>query len=195
MSAAEIANALAGRRSGAGWVAQCPGHNDRKPSLSIRDSNGKTLVHCWAGCAQTDVLDALRARGLWPEQPQPERAPMSPADRRAWAARRRRAERMAGDAEAWRAAVVDELEIVKRHAFDAGRWLELAAVAPELEHWKQLRGAALAEAFVKVRTERPDETAALIAGRRRDEQAARNVCGWVLRKIGANYDAKSSKAA
>jgi putative DNA primase/helicase len=68
MTAAELADALGGRRVGGGWMACCPAHNDRTPSLSIRESNdGKVLVRCRAGCGQRDVIAALRARGLWAE--------------------------------------------------------------------------------------------------------------------------------
>ena len=28
------------------------------------------LVHCQAGCEQANVIDALRARGIWPEREQ-----------------------------------------------------------------------------------------------------------------------------
>jgi hypothetical protein len=63
-----VACALGGRKSGAGWIARCPAHDDRRPSLSIRDGDdGKLLVHCHAGCGQEDVIAALRARGLWRE--------------------------------------------------------------------------------------------------------------------------------
>ncbi len=46
-------------------MARCPAHDDRNPSLAIRDHDGRVLVHCHAGCAQADVVNALRARGLW----------------------------------------------------------------------------------------------------------------------------------
>ena len=32
-----IATALGGRKAGGAWMARCPAHDDRKPSLSIRD--------------------------------------------------------------------------------------------------------------------------------------------------------------
>jgi len=41
------------------WVAQCPAHPDRNPSLSVRSTDGRVLVHCFAGCETQDVLDAL----------------------------------------------------------------------------------------------------------------------------------------
>jgi putative DNA primase/helicase len=66
MNAEIIAKALRGCRAGAGWVARCPAHDDRKPSLSIRDSvRGIVLVRCHAGCEQARVIEALRSRGLW----------------------------------------------------------------------------------------------------------------------------------
>ena len=65
--AAELAKALGGRRYGARqWQARCPAHDDHDPSLSITESReGVTLVHCFAGCEQGAVIDALKARGLW----------------------------------------------------------------------------------------------------------------------------------
>ena len=67
MATAEIiATALGGRKAGGGWMAPCPGHDDRIPSLAIRDTNdGTVLVRCHAGCAQEQVISILRSRGLW----------------------------------------------------------------------------------------------------------------------------------
>jgi DNA primase len=65
MSAEFLAHALKARRSGSAWMAPCPAHEDRNPSLSIREFDGKVLLHCHAGCAQRDVIEALKARGLW----------------------------------------------------------------------------------------------------------------------------------
>jgi putative DNA primase/helicase len=66
MTAEAIAKALGGRRSGRGWSACCPAHDDRTPSLSLSDTAyGKVLVHCHAGCKQEDVIAHLKAVGLW----------------------------------------------------------------------------------------------------------------------------------
>jgi putative DNA primase/helicase len=73
MNAARIAHALrGGRKSGANWVACCPAHRDRSPSLSLRDSvEGQLLVHCHAGCSQAAVIVGLKERGLWPASAEP----------------------------------------------------------------------------------------------------------------------------
>jgi putative DNA primase/helicase len=51
-------------------MACCPAHDDSNPSLALRDHEGKVLVRCHGGCAQRDVIEALRARGLWETEPQ-----------------------------------------------------------------------------------------------------------------------------
>jgi putative DNA primase/helicase len=66
MNAEAIARALGGRKTGSAWMARCPTHEDRDPSLSIDDAkSGKVLVRCHAGCDQCDVISALRRRGIW----------------------------------------------------------------------------------------------------------------------------------
>lgn len=47
------------RRSGEGYVAQCCSHEDKNPSLSIREVNGKVLLYCHAGCSYEAILAAL----------------------------------------------------------------------------------------------------------------------------------------
>jgi len=47
------------RKSGRGWIVQCPAHDDRKNSLSLTESNGKLLVKCQAGCATESVINAV----------------------------------------------------------------------------------------------------------------------------------------
>jgi hypothetical protein len=46
----------------------CPAHHDTHPSLDITERNGTTLLICRAGCSQDSVINALRAKGLWPER-------------------------------------------------------------------------------------------------------------------------------
>lgn len=52
------------------WTARCPAHEDRSPSLSITvKADGKTLIHCHAGCDTDDVLSAIGMtwKDLYPE--------------------------------------------------------------------------------------------------------------------------------
>ena len=66
MSAESIATALGGRKAGRGWSARCPAHDDRNPSLSLRDSaNGGVWVRCFTGCPRDEVVASLKAMGLW----------------------------------------------------------------------------------------------------------------------------------
>jgi putative DNA primase/helicase len=66
-AAADLAAVLNARPSGRGWVARCPAHVDRTPSLSIREADdGRLLLHCFAGCAWGVLRDTLAARSLWP---------------------------------------------------------------------------------------------------------------------------------
>jgi hypothetical protein len=42
------------------WTACCPAHNDRGPSLAIRElEDGRVLLHCFAGCETLHVVQAL----------------------------------------------------------------------------------------------------------------------------------------
>lgn len=52
------------------YIARCPAHDDQRPSLSVRDlDDGRILIHCFAGCETSDVLDAvgLKFSDLFPE--------------------------------------------------------------------------------------------------------------------------------
>ena len=48
------------KRNGQGWIARCPAHNDRRPSLSISvGDDGRALVHCHAGCSHQAIVEAI----------------------------------------------------------------------------------------------------------------------------------------
>lgn len=78
MSAADIARALRGHRSGEAWLCHCPGpshqNGDRHPSLLLKDGDTALLVTCFAGCERRDVLDALRRRGILDDAPARDRS-------------------------------------------------------------------------------------------------------------------------
>ena len=72
MTTKEILSLLDGvKRDGNGWTALCPGHEDRTPSLSVTEKrDGRTLLNCFAGCAQEAVVTALgiTMADLFPEK-------------------------------------------------------------------------------------------------------------------------------
>jgi DNA primase len=42
------------------WLACCPAHAEKTPSLAITElSDGTVLLHCFSGCNEEQVLDAL----------------------------------------------------------------------------------------------------------------------------------------
>jgi hypothetical protein len=42
------------------WVALCPAHDDKTPSLSIRQlEDSRILINCWSGCGAIDVLESI----------------------------------------------------------------------------------------------------------------------------------------
>jgi hypothetical protein len=76
MSTSQLLDRLEGVKStGAGrWIARCPAHEDRSPSLSIREADdGMTLVRCWAGCEFAEIVGAagLQPADLFPPKPLP----------------------------------------------------------------------------------------------------------------------------
>jgi hypothetical protein len=77
MNASLLAEMLRARRAGSGrWMAKCPAHDDSSASLSIREGReGRVLMHCFAGCALTTILETvgLRMADLFAgPQPSPE---------------------------------------------------------------------------------------------------------------------------
>lgn len=62
------------RQSGDGWVAHCPAHDDRNPSLSVGiGREGQVLLKCHAGCPPKSVVAALglEMADLWRESLHP----------------------------------------------------------------------------------------------------------------------------
>ena len=43
-----------------GWMARCPAHEDKDPSLSISlGEDGRLLVHCFAGCSNEQIVQVM----------------------------------------------------------------------------------------------------------------------------------------
>jgi hypothetical protein len=64
------------KKAGPGkWVACCPAHEDRSPSLAIKEVDGTILLHCFAGCETDDICGSLgvEVRDLFP-----------PSEKREW---------------------------------------------------------------------------------------------------------------
>ena len=50
------------RKCGTGYIACCPAHDDKHPSLSIKKVDGKILMYCHAGCEIDKICTALDIR-------------------------------------------------------------------------------------------------------------------------------------
>lgn len=49
------------RKPGGGFMAQCPAHDDRSPSLSVDvGDDGRVLLKCFAGCTSESILESLQ---------------------------------------------------------------------------------------------------------------------------------------
>lgn len=65
-----ITLSLNGHWHGSYGVACCPAHEDSSPSLALSNGNdGRLLLHCHAGCSFTDIMDALRQKGIIERKP------------------------------------------------------------------------------------------------------------------------------
>jgi putative DNA primase/helicase len=73
MTTAEILSRLEQvKKTADGWMAECPGHPDKTPSLCIKAcDDGRTLFHCQAGCQTETVCAALgiKLADLFAEKP------------------------------------------------------------------------------------------------------------------------------
>lgn len=51
------------KRSGSGWLARCPAHDDQNPSLSVSEGDeGQAVMTCFAGCTFEEILAAVDLR-------------------------------------------------------------------------------------------------------------------------------------
>jgi hypothetical protein len=117
MTAAEFAALVDGRAVGHNrFLARCPAHNDRAPSLSISEGrDGRILLYDFARCSTDAILSALNLvrRDLF-QGPPPSPAQLAAIEEGRKAREQRRRENRAVEREAWDlarrwAAVVDAL--------------------------------------------------------------------------------------
>lgn len=48
------------KKQGKEYIAKCPAHEDKKPSLSVSNGDdGRVLIYCHAGCETSDILAAI----------------------------------------------------------------------------------------------------------------------------------------
>lgn len=88
--AREIVDSLGGTWRRSRGMCRCPAHDDRTPSLSVSVGRHAILLHCFAGCANDEVIAALARRGVRPRElfdgsggPLPEQPRQEAADRNA----------------------------------------------------------------------------------------------------------------
>lgn len=70
------------------WIACCPAHDDRSPSLSVMQNDaGKVFVHCFAGCNGDEIMTSIgmTLSDLYPERIEPpmgagKKPPFNPYD-------------------------------------------------------------------------------------------------------------------
>ena len=65
------------------WCARCPAHDDKHPSLTVKETDdGTLLVRCWAGCPVSDIVAAagMELADLFPDRPE-DRAPLRRGER------------------------------------------------------------------------------------------------------------------
>jgi len=68
------------RPTGEGWMAKCPAHDDRNPSLHVtRGDSHPVVLHCFAGCEPHEVLQQLGLR--WEDVMEPRYRNTSGRDR------------------------------------------------------------------------------------------------------------------
>lgn len=71
------------------WLACCPGHADKRPSMTVRElEDGTVLLHCFSGCDVGQILGAVGMdfADLFPDRPKGSPDHVGPLRRRAYPA-------------------------------------------------------------------------------------------------------------
>jgi hypothetical protein len=118
------------RSTGPGrWLARCPAHEDRSPSLSIRETDdGRVLLHDFGGCGNADIVAAagLSFGDLFP------RRETGIASRRMTPSRPNAADALAAlDHEATVIAVI-AADLNQHREIDEATWKRLALAASRI---------------------------------------------------------------
>ena len=60
------------KKCAGGWIDRCPAHDDKNPSLSIKEtSDGVPLLKCFAGCSFGQIIEAAGLKGDSINRPRP----------------------------------------------------------------------------------------------------------------------------
>lgn len=119
---------------GASWVARCPAHEDRDPSLTVTckqvAEGEQVLIHCFAGCPPSDVLAAvgLEFKDLYPEKLGDHIKQIAP-----WLASRERAKRQDRD---WAQNVLSMANAMRKD----GKKLTRKDMEEEVKAFRIMRG-------------------------------------------------------
>ena len=115
------------------WMACCPAHEDRSPSLAIKENHdGRILLKCFAGCGAADVMQAvgMTLSDLFPDGDKHEFHPFAFAQ-----VERRQAEKRKDELQ--QAKLVVEMGEAMRQR---GEKLSQADLDRELQAYKTLKG-------------------------------------------------------
>ncbi len=97
-----------------GYMARCPAHEDKTPSLSVGIGENLILLYCWAGCNVNVVMTAvgLRYEDLYYESRHKDDTPAAAKTKPAFTKEKRRA--LALEANACASRLQDEVETLER---------------------------------------------------------------------------------
>jgi len=69
------------------WQARCPAHDDKAPSLSVKETaDGTVLIKCWAGCGAGEIVASvgLELSDLFPKHEQFDHSQIPAREKRPW---------------------------------------------------------------------------------------------------------------
>lgn len=72
------------KKAGGGWLARCPAHEDKSPSLSVKGGAKGVVMYCYAGCSINSIREALNVpwSALFYEGKPSDEKPVKAIDRR-----------------------------------------------------------------------------------------------------------------
>ncbi len=71
------------------WLARCPAHDDKHPSLSLKEGNDDVvLLKCWGGCNASEIVGAvgLELSDLFPKRETFDHSKPQRLDKKPWSA-------------------------------------------------------------------------------------------------------------